>query len=67
MNDEEIRERKIQGIADLLRTHPFTIEFKAKKNPKGIRVIFEITQGQMQEIAKKTLEKMEGRQHENQE
>jgi len=62
MNDEVIRERKIiQGIADLLRTHPFTVECKVKKNPKGIRVIFEVTQREMQDIAKKILEKKEGK------
>lgn len=49
---EEQREKVINGITDLLRTHGFTFEYKVVKKPKGIKVIFEVTQEQMNEIVK---------------
>ena len=44
---EEKREQAIQAIANMMRTTGFDIEFKVKKNPKGIKVIIEVTQEQM--------------------
>ena len=44
---EEKREQAIQAIADMMRTTGFDIEFKVKKKPKGIKVIIEVTQEQM--------------------
>lgn len=40
-------EQAIQGIAELLRTTPFQVEFKVKKRPQGIKVVIEVTQEQM--------------------
>ena len=57
MTTEEKREQTIQGLADMLRTSPFQVEFKVKKKPAGIKVIIEVTQEQMNGIAKQTLEK----------
>ena len=57
MTTEEKREQTIRGIADMLRTSPFQVEFKVKKKPAGIKVIIEVTQEQMEGIAKQTLEK----------
>ena len=57
MTDEEKREQTIQVLADMLRTSPFQVEFKVKKKPDGIKVIIEVTQEQMDGIAKQTLEK----------
>ena len=57
MTAEEKREQTIQGLADMLRTSPFQVEFKVKKKPAGIKVIIEVTQEQMEGIAKQTLEK----------
>ena len=57
MTTEEKREQTIQGLADMLRTSPFRVEFKVKKKPAGIKVIIEVTQEQMEGIAKQTLEK----------
>ena len=54
---EEKREQTIQGLADMLRTSPFQVEFKVKKKPTGIKVIIEVTQEQMDGITKQTLEK----------
>ena len=57
MTTEEKREQTIQGLADMLRTSPFQVEFKVKKKPAGIKVIIEVTQEQMEGIAKQTLGK----------
>ena len=43
----------------MLRTSPFQVEFKVKKKPAGIKVIIEVTQEQMNGIAKQTMEKTE--------
>lgn len=57
MTTEEKREQTIQGLADMMRTTSFQVEFKVKKKPAGIKVIIEVTQEQMERIAKQTLEK----------
>ena len=51
MTQEEQREKAVQGIADMLRRNRFTFEFKVKKRPQGIRVIYEVTQEEMDRIA----------------
>lgn len=56
MAQDEKREQVIQNIADMLRTNPFTFEFKVKKNPKGIKVIYEVTQDEMDAMMKKASE-----------
>lgn len=55
MTAEEKREQAIQGLADMLRTSPFQVEFKVKKKPAGIKVIIEVTRKQMEGMAKQTL------------
>lgn len=57
MTDEEKREQAIQALTSMLETQPFSVEFKVKKKPAGIKVIIEVTQEQMDGIAKQTLEK----------
>lgn len=57
MTTEEKREQTIQGLADMLRTSPFQVEFKVKKKPAGIKVIFEVTQEQMDKITKQVIDK----------
>ena len=56
MAQDEKREQVIQNIADMLRTNPFTFEFKVKKNPKGIKVIYEVTQDEMDAMMRKAAE-----------
>lgn len=56
MAQDEKREQVIQNIADMLRTNPFTFELKVKKNPKGIKVIYEVTQDEMDALKKKAAE-----------
>jgi len=47
MANEEKREQVIQNITEMLQHNPFTFEFKVSKNPKGIKVIYEVTQEEM--------------------
>lgn len=49
---KEKREMVINGIADLLRNNAFSFEYKVAKKPKGIKVVFEVTQEQIEEIVK---------------
>lgn len=60
MTDEEKREQVIEGIANLLRTMPFSLEYKVKKKPAGIKVICEMTKEEvgvfMEEFKKKKQE-----------
>ena len=65
MTTEEKREQTIQGLADMLRTSPFQVEFKVKKKPAGIKVIIEVTQEQMDGLTKQTLEKTKRIEQEN--
>ena len=57
MTAEEKREQTIQGLADMLRTSPFQVEFKVKKKPAGIKVIIEVTQEQMDEVMTQKMER----------
>lgn len=57
MTKEELREKVIEGIADLLRCSSFSFEYRVKKKPEGVKVISEVTQEQLDAImanAKKT-------------
>ena len=54
---EEQREKVIQSLASLLRTTPFTVEFKVVKNPKGIQIIQEVTKEQMDAIVESQIKK----------
>lgn len=57
MTPEQQREQAIQQLADLLRVHPFTVEYKVKKKPQGIKVIFEVTQEHMDAMIEKAARK----------
>ena len=54
MAKEEQREQVIQSIANMLRQTSFTFKFEVKKNPSGIKVIYEVTQEQMDNIVTTT-------------
>lgn len=56
MTAEEKREQVIQGLTNLLQSTPFTVEYKVKKKPQGIKVIIEVTQEQMEALAKQVIE-----------
>lgn len=57
MTKEEKIEQMIQSIADMLRTSPLRVEFKVKKRPAGIKIIFEVTQEDMDACLKSLLKK----------
>ena len=57
MEENDKREQVIQTIANMLRTYPFTSEFKVMKKPKGIKVIIEVTNEQMDAIMENAMEK----------
>ena len=59
MTQEEQREQVIQSLADMMRTTPFTSEFKVVKKPKGIKVIIEVTQEQMNMFMEQARQKHE--------
>lgn len=44
-------EEAIQLVTNLMREMPFTVEFKATDNPRGIRIIYELTQEEMDYFA----------------
>jgi len=54
---EEQREKVISGLADLLRTSEFSVEYCVKKKPKGIKVIIEVTQEQLDKLMEVQREK----------
>ncbi len=50
MKPEEIRDEKfliVNSIMELLMSHGFTLEYVVRKKPKGIKIVYEITQEQM--------------------
>lgn len=57
MTAEEKREQVIQDITGMLRVNPFTFEFKVTKKPKGIKIIYEVTQEHMDEMIKNAAKK----------
>lgn len=57
MTDEEKREQVIAELADLLRKTRFQVEYKVKKRPQGIKVIIEVTQEQMDAVARQVIDK----------
>ena len=52
MTDKEKTEQFIQQLAEILRNNSFSFQMKAVKKPKGIRIIYEVTQEEMDELIK---------------
>lgn len=52
MNEEheKNKEKLIQEIAESMRLYGFTFEFKLCENPEGIKVVFEVTQEELDEL-----------------
>ena len=46
------RKQAIQAIARMLQENPFTFKIKAVKRPRGVRVIYEATQEQIENFMK---------------
>lgn len=51
------REAVVANISDMLMKHPFTFEFKVVEKPQGIKVIYEVTQAQMDRLSQKVAQK----------
>lgn len=58
MTQEEKREQIILSIAEAMRREDFTFEFKVKKKPAGIKIIYEVTQDDLNEIMKASTQKV---------
>ena len=52
--EEQKREQVIQNVSRMLRKTPFTVEFDVKKKP-GIRIVYEVTQEEMDAIMGKSI------------
>lgn len=50
MTQEEKRDAAINQVAQLLKVNPFSMELKVVKKPKGIRIIYEVTQEEMDKL-----------------
>ena len=62
MNTQEKREQReqiIQNIAEQLRHNTFSVEFKIVKNPKGIKIIHEVTREEMDKLMQAAKERHE--------
>ena len=53
---DEKREEVIKNITEMLRRNPFTFEFKVKKRPQGIKVIYEVTQEELNKMMEQAAE-----------
>lgn len=51
------REAVIQTIAEALRRNKFTFEFRVVKNPKGIKIIHELTQQELDSMMQAEIER----------
>ena len=58
MTKEQIaRQQVIESITGMLQTTPFTFEFKVVKKPKGIKIIHEVTQEEMDALTQQVVER----------
>lgn len=58
MKKEEIaRQKVIESITGMLQTTSFTFEFKVAKKPKGIKIIHEVTQEEMDALTQQVAER----------
>jgi hypothetical protein len=59
MTQDEKREVIIQHTVGLMRENPFSFEFKVKKNPKGLKIIYELTQEELDALMAERLNDVE--------
>lgn len=50
MDEKEKRDFVINLVTNVMRTHDFEIIYKVKKKPKHMKIVFEITDEEMQDI-----------------
>ena len=56
---QEKKEQFIKILTDDLMVAPFSVEFKVKKKPAGIKIIYEVTQEQMNAMIDKSANRVE--------
>lgn len=59
MKQKEIRDQKsllVNRITEMLMSHGFTFEYAVRKKPKGIRIVYEVTQEEMNAMVEKSKE-----------
>ena len=50
MNEKEKRDFVINLVTNVMHTHDFEIIYKVKKKPKHMKIMFEVTDEEMQDI-----------------
>ena len=50
MDKKEKRDFAINLVSNMMRTQPFSIVYKIKKKPQGMKIVFEVTEAEMQTI-----------------
>ena len=50
MDEKEKRDFIINLVTNVMRTHDFEIIYKVKKKPKHIKIVYEVTEAEMQDI-----------------
>jgi hypothetical protein len=50
MDEKEKSDFAIELITNVMRTHDFEIIYKVKKKPKHMKIVFEVTDEELQDI-----------------
>ena len=50
MDEKEKRDFVINLVTNVMRSHDFEIIYKIKKKPKHMKIVFEVTDDEMQDI-----------------
>lgn len=59
MKQKEIKDQRsllVNRITEMLMSHGFTFEYVVCKKPKGIRIIYEVTQEELDAMVEKSKE-----------
>ena len=59
MKQKEIRDQRsllVNRITEMLMSQGFTFEYVVRKHPKGIRIIYEVTQEELDAMVEKSKE-----------
>ena len=59
MKQKEIKDQRsllVNRITELLMSQGFTFEYAVRKKPKGIRIIYEVTQEELDAMVEKSKE-----------
>jgi predicted RNA-binding protein YlqC (UPF0109 family) len=53
MAEEQLRERALQSLVELLKVKPFNVEFNVTEKPQGIKIIIDVTQEYLEHMLQK--------------